>query len=215
MNEFYAAIVGAIIGSLSAGIVSWRLQISAFTQMEKARKRQLRNDRYALAMGLRYKVSQLSVNLAMVSLLINRGLTDRSTTGGQGSYLFLDIQSANFVQEPISIEPAEFALILMTGDERLFSDLCYVEHSQKSALSLMRQYNAKRSSLMTNHLWLSLPKPSLSDPRLPDALPDIVQVENLITRIIENADQNALDAEKIKNEIDIMVSNLTVKSVQN
>lgn len=65
---------------------------------------------------------------------------------------------------------------------------------------------------MANHFWLSLPKPSLSDARLSAALPEIVQVENLVARIIENASENALAAEKLNNDIKAKISELTIIS---
>lgn len=147
-SEFIAAITGAVVGSLSAGGISWLLQLSAFKA--ERMKRQEEDDAHARAALLEtlfgclqaqsdlYKFAESAIEAkARQKTLVAPPVPGISTS-------WAALMPHATLPDPIEIPKAALAILVEKKEAELIMDILNVEAAHKQAIKLWRNYTNTR-----------------------------------------------------------------------
>jgi len=138
MNEFWAAIAGAIVGSISSGGVTWFLQRGQLQQQSSERNE-------GLARSLLFKVIKIHsdlYNLRDLILECKNNAKDRGLPIGWQS-----IQPPSSLPAKITFEADEMGFFLSLKKDDLFNRLMSLDNTHSSILENFSLYSQRRMAL--------------------------------------------------------------------
>jgi len=144
-TELIAAIVGSIVGSLTSGWISYRLQKSATDEARNDRKAGEKTEQQSIAYSLAFKVLAITNNLANIRRHVEGELANRHLVDDRFPMTYLKAM----LNTPRSVElvPTEMSLLLAQGDDQLFNDVFEIELIYNSILPVWAQYQALRDEV--------------------------------------------------------------------
>lgn len=175
-SEFWAAIIGAIVGSLAGGTISWWLQ----RQQQKASA--LERDS-GLASSLFVKLYKIDADLGGVRNLMRQA--GERAAAMQRDLDFRSLMPVPNLPREIDIDPAELALLLRLEANELYQRVVGVEVDHRSTIGLLRTYADRR-------------------PILTSQLPDPIGIEGAIVSF-EMDDETMLRIAPLRQEVDSLV----------
>lgn len=147
MNEFWAALAGAVVGSLVSGAISYFLQKSSFEEQKRDRNAQKRDERRALGHSLFFKVLSIANTLQHVknhAYECKRRAADAGDEGAPPVTYLLPILNLG---DPVQLVAEEMSLLLSTGADDVFNRVLELAPIHNSILPVWQQYAAMRAEL--------------------------------------------------------------------
>jgi hypothetical protein len=143
-SEFWAAIVGAIVG----GLISLGIQLIALHAAKKERQLERKDVRASQGRSVLFKVMRIHSDLDGLYHHIEDSYSAVSPAVHQEPFTFVQ-QLANF-PEYVHFNESEISLVMTFKDDNLLNSLMSLDVVHNSMIEIFRTYNAMRSSLTEN-----------------------------------------------------------------
>lgn len=146
MEEFLAAIVGAIVGSVSGGAISYCLQRSALAEAKRERKEHANQNNLALAHALIFKMLLMVNNLAHLQRHV-AACEARAAAADTNTPPVGFLQPIINIADPVHLDANQMSMLLAQGADDVFNRVLEIPQIHNSILSVWRQYAAMRADL--------------------------------------------------------------------
>lgn len=184
--EFWAAIDGAIVGSLSAGVITWLLQ-------RNQDRRQSHDRNTGLARSLIFKLVRMYSDLAGFKNHITEG-----EANAKQNNLKLGWQSLRAIgnlPERVSFSPEEMGYLLSLGNDDLFNKVLSLDVVHSSTIGIFELYKERRLAL-TDSLAASKMEGTVGTSELNEAemaffAPKFAELDLLVTDMKSRAEVDA------------------------
>lgn len=148
MNEFWAALVGAVVGSLVSGCISYWLQRSGFNEQRLERQEQEKNERRALGHSLFFKILSITNNLTHIKAHVDECVGRAAAADPEGKTppvaFLLPLMN---VADPVQLDPKEMSMLLASKEDEVFNRVLDIPPIYNSILPAWKQYAAMRAEL--------------------------------------------------------------------
>ncbi len=147
-NEFWAAIIGALVGSIVGGFITYKIQQKTLTASTEQIEKEARERQHALGYALLFKMVRIHSGLASMRLHLEEYLGKL----GQGEYV--DWEPWQIVQpianplETVHFSTNEMAMLLSLKDNDLFNDLASLDIVHNSTIELFKTHASHRATLL-------------------------------------------------------------------
>lgn len=136
--EFWAAIAGAIVGSVSAGGVTWLLQ-----RNQDARQALDRNK--GLARSLIFKLVRIHSDMDGFKKHVSEALANSEQNGLKLGWQSL--RAIGNLPDRVSFNSDEMAYLISLGDDGLFNDVLTLDVVHSSTIGIFELYKERRLAL--------------------------------------------------------------------
>lgn len=137
-NEFWAAVIGAIVGSVTGGLIAWLLQFSQD-------RRQLRQRNQALARSLIFKLIRIHSDLQGFRTHVEECDANANRDGLPIGWQSL--RAIGNLPELISFTPEEMSYLLSLNDDSLLDRVLSLDVVHSSTIGIFRLYKERRLAL--------------------------------------------------------------------
>lgn len=134
-DEFWAAIIGAVVGGLIAGLTQWAFARSQRKQQERA-----------LATSLLLKLGKLTATLMVTKQHVDDCFTEAGEVGPDTQPWQMLIPIANLAN-PIHFTSDEMSLLLSQGNDKIFHSVLGLDDRHNDIITLMRSFQEKRAEI--------------------------------------------------------------------
>lgn len=141
-NEFWSAVVGAIVGGAIAALLQW---MSIKTERNQKRQEFLR-DQQALGCALIFKMMRIHSDFHQIHEHFEQCITSASEQGINGELWQVITPLAN-PPDPIHFTSAEMSLVLAQGDHDVFNVTIDQDVRHNGLVEALKVLNAKRLEL--------------------------------------------------------------------
>jgi hypothetical protein len=142
MNEFWAAIAGAIVG----GIITFVIQLVALTAAANDRERDSAEKKAALGHALLFKAMQIYSHLRLLNREMKQGLEETGKFGLEGICWQAVRPMAN-MPEKVHFSTDEMAMLLSLKSDAVFNATVSFDEVHNSTIDIFATYSERRSSL--------------------------------------------------------------------
>lgn len=146
MNEFWAAIAGAVVGAATTGMVTYWLQLMALRQAKTQRDEDRKLEHEALANSLLIKVLRIHTNLYGIHRWIEECFEEASARNFRGEPWQFVCPLAN-PPEPVRFSSDELGLLLGQRNDEVFNLVASLDYVHNGILPVVTSYNSKRVEL--------------------------------------------------------------------
>jgi len=137
-NEFWAAVVGAIVGSISGGLIAWLLQLS--------QDRRQTNDRNkSLARSLIFKLIRIYSDLRAFKTHVDQ--CDATAKQDQLPMGWQSLRAIGNLPDPVVFTPEEMGYLLSLKNYKLFDKVLSLDVIHSSTLRIFELYKDRRMAL--------------------------------------------------------------------
>ncbi|WP_379786857.1 hypothetical protein [Marivibrio halodurans] len=147
-NEFWAAITGAIVGSVIGGLITFGIQRMSLKAAENERVDTAKDRQRSLGYSLLFKMVRIYSGLATMHNHVEECFT-RAREQGHGHLepwaVLLPIANP---LDKVHFANEEMAMLLSLKDNNLFNDLVALDSVHNSTIGLFRMYGAERGALL-------------------------------------------------------------------
>jgi len=137
-NEFWAAVIGAIVGSVSGGVIAWLLQLSQDRRQTRARDQ-------AIARALIFKLVRIHSDLSGFKTHVDeceiRAKRDGLPVGWQS------LRAIGNLPERVSFTPDEMSYLLSLKNYKLFDKVLSLDVVHSSTIGIFELYKERRLAL--------------------------------------------------------------------
>ncbi len=156
-DEFWAAIVGALVGGLVAAITQWRFSKVQQEQQRLDREQQkkereqeraqakLERDQ-ALATSLMFKLMKASANLIVTKHHVDQCFANAQAVGPDTQPWQLLTHIVN-VSEPMHFSSEEMAVLLAQSDDKVFHLVLGLDGQHNSIMTVLRSFRTLREAV--------------------------------------------------------------------
>ena len=147
-NEFWAAIIGAVVGAVTAGIISYLIQRTALKATADQLEKEAENRKKALGYALLFKMVRIYSGLAHMSRHLEehfKKLEQKEYAGSEPWQIVLPIANP---LEAVHFSTDEMAMLLSLKDNDLFNDLASLDVVHNSTIELFRTHASLRAKLL-------------------------------------------------------------------
>lgn len=146
MNEFWAAIAGAVIGAVATGAISLGLHWLTIRSARRDRKEVRKEEEAALALKLFYTLQKAVNDLEGLDRHVEEGKQRLGRLGGSGGTWRGLVPIGNLPRD-IEVSPAELTVVFRQNRPGLFNDIRDVEAVHNAALKAWERYATLRQEL--------------------------------------------------------------------
>lgn len=202
-SEFWAAIGGAIVGSVMALLI----QLIALREARDQRQADATDRKQALGHALIVKLTKMHSNFGFLEQFVNSEKREGERLGVSKEpwqYLRQLPNGPSLVQ----FTEAELCLVLTLGEDRLFSDLMRMDNVHRSTLEMLNSYGRERAALIAGlpaDIHGAVAWTEFSDEEKKVFLPKATAVNSLGHHLIKRA---KLDAEESHDLLSRLVETL-------
>lgn len=147
LNEFWAALAGAVVGSLISGVISYVLQKSSFEEQRRDRLTQESDKRRALGHSLFFKVHSIANTLQHLKNHVDHCQRGAADEGGESAPPVTYLLPILNVGDPVQLVAEEMTLLLSTGADDAFNRVLEIAPIHNSILPVWQHYAAMRAEL--------------------------------------------------------------------
>ncbi|MGX9575761.1 hypothetical protein [Mesorhizobium sp. f-mel] len=214
MSEFWAAIAGAVVGSLVGGVISYLLQLSALTAAKAERAETSAQERRALAYTLVFKIIAIVNNLGDLKMHVDECKDHAAADNHDGPPATFLLPLVN-IPDPISIDAATMGMLLSLGDDDTFNSVAKIPQIHNSILPAWSAFSAMRaafSQLTPHRIDFSTGKGEFAmKAGSPEAV-KFYETNRLATDLISRADRDFAEADLVlKNLLQLLKKRLGLK----
>lgn len=134
-DEFWAAIIGAVVGGLIAGLTQWAFARSQRKQQERA-----------LATSLLLKLGKLTATLMVTKQHVDDCFAEAGEVGPDTQSWQILIPIANLA-DLVHFTPDEMSLLLAQANDRIFHLVLGLDDRHNDIITLMRSFQEKRTEI--------------------------------------------------------------------
>jgi hypothetical protein len=138
-NDFWAALMGAIVGGGFTMLAQWYSSINQFEQLRKDKNDEIAGSLVSLI------VKSMSIHGQLVS--VHQYINERIERNRQGKDLFLQTESFVNIPKPISIIESEIFAVFSVRNNRIMGDMFNIQNVYSTMIDLMSHYNELRKKL--------------------------------------------------------------------
>ncbi|MGE8103814.1 hypothetical protein ACQKP1_09005 [Allorhizobium sp. NPDC080224] len=140
-SEFWAAIVGAVVG----GVIAYFVQLRALREARVARKEARQDENKALAYSLFFKMLSVWNNLAHLKNHVDEARALQVSAGVDR--LSTVLRPLANLTDPVRFEPGEMSMLLGLGEADTFNEVMSQDAIHNSILPVWSLYATKRDQL--------------------------------------------------------------------
>lgn len=199
-SEFWAAVVGAIVGSITGGLIAWLLQLSQD-------RRQTSERNQALARSLIFKLIRIHSDF--------RGFqkhVDECEANAKRDHLAIGWQSLRAIgnlPERVSFTPDEMSYFLSLKDYKLFDKVMSLDVVHSSTIGIFELYKERRLAL-TDMLSATMSN-LISTTELTDVQkaffdPKAAELDLLVSDIRNRVEQDAKESREALEETNVAIA---------
>ena len=144
-GETFAAIVGAIVGTVGGGLISLFLQIYGLRKAGKEKAQDALDHQRALGMALIYKIGRVYSHLRVIRGSLEQSLKKGAAAGLSEKWQML--QPAIATLEHVHFSSDEMTLLLTLGDHKLFNDMMAIDELHNMSIDVLKEYSRLREEL--------------------------------------------------------------------
>lgn len=199
-SEFWAAVIGAIVGSVTGGLIAWLLQLS-----QDSRQTSERNQ--ALARSLIFKLMRIHSDLRAFKRHV-----DECEANAKRDSLPIGWQSLRAIgnlPERISFTPEEMSYLLSLKDYKLFDKVLSLDVVHSSTIGILELYKERRltltdmlSATMSNMIGTT----DLTDAQKAFFDPKAAELDLLVSDIRNRAEQDAKESREALEETNVAIA---------
>lgn len=205
MNEFWAAIAGAIMGATVGGFISFGLQMQALSAARVQREKDMLDAQKTLARSFVIKLSKLYSHLAQLDHRMKTLFADIAAKPMPKPELWASVQPLVPLPDLIHFTNDELTLLLTLKLDDLFNGVVMLDEAHNSVIGLLDIFNRRKIELnnslvpdefsdMTAHI-------ILTQEQLNSARPGMLEVNQLVEALRENVDRSAAESLSLLNRI--------------
>ncbi len=142
MNEFWAAIAGAIVG----GVIALAIQMIALNAAARDRKADAAERKNALGHALLFKAVRIYSHLRQFNHHVMAGAEEQKKRGHKAIAWQVVLPFAN-LPEKVHFSTDEMALLLSLKNDDLFNNAVSFDEVHNSTIDIFATYSERRSSL--------------------------------------------------------------------
>jgi hypothetical protein len=146
VNEFWAAIAGALVGSIAGGIVSLLLQLSASKQAREDRAQEKLARNKVVGAGLLTKTVLMHGNLKSFTSYLDEVQTPDPRTGAAREF-WQNVRPLANSPRAVAFETEELALSMGLGVPDLLARLQKLDHTHAAAADQIMAISQRRAEL--------------------------------------------------------------------
>ncbi len=147
-NEFWAAIVGAVIGAIAGGIMAYYIQLKALRASSENREKDSKERKMALGYALLFKMVRIHTTIKHMQIHMTECLGKlQEEEYAEWEPWQVTLPVANLA-ESIHFSTDEMAMLLALKDDDLFNDLSSFDVIHNSTIELFRTFSNSRISLL-------------------------------------------------------------------
>lgn len=158
-SEFWAAIVGAVVGGLIAALTQWRFmkvqqeqQRLDRVQQKKEREQERAQDKLerdqALATSLMFKLTELAASLVVTKDHVDRCIAQAGADRvGRDTQLWQVLRPVLNVSDPVHFTANEMSLLLAQANDKAFGQVLMLDSRHNSIMAALRTFNTMRTDL--------------------------------------------------------------------
>ncbi len=198
-GEFYAAIIGAIVGSVLGGCVSYFLQRQSLRAVRDEGLEQRKYRDKSLAYSMYIKVGDIFSNLTIANselkATVARAANQKRAAGWQ------DLQPFATLPMLVHFSPDEKSLLLHLKKHSLFNDISSLDRVHNNYIEMIGVYGRKRTEFTS-----ALPIESMDESRFTSALakadmlrfgPTMGELDQLVQHLIKSMPADIAATEQI------------------
>jgi hypothetical protein len=144
-GETFAAIVGAVVGTVGGGLISLFLQIYGLRKAAKEKAHEVLDRQRALGIALIYKIGRIYSHLRVIRGNLEQSLKKGAAIGLSEKWQML--QPAIATLEHVHFSSDEMTLLLILGDHKLFNDMMAIDELHNMAIDVVKEYSRLREEL--------------------------------------------------------------------
>lgn len=188
-TEFWAAIIGAIVGSVSAGVITWLLQ-------RNQDKRQILERNKGLARSLIFKLVRIHSDMVGFKSHVEEGVANAAQNDLELGWQSL--RAIGNLPERISFSSDEMAYLLSLGNDDLFNKVLSLDVVHSSTIGIFELYKERRLAL-TDMLSASAMEGAvgtteLNDSQLAFFAPKFAELDLLVADMKSRVDTDAMES---------------------
>jgi hypothetical protein len=152
-GEFWAAIVGAALGTLGSGVVSWALQREMFREERKKKKADILENNRNEATSIIIKLINIQTDIYSTnkyfSEFVNMYDSEKASSKGQGYVKFYSqsIKPVANLFQPISFTIENLTMINRFEMESLYNSIFNIEKAHHTLREFLVQYSITRNGI--------------------------------------------------------------------
>lgn len=192
MNEFYAAIAGAIVG----GVIALGIQLLALRAAANERRADALERRKALGHALLFKMIQIVSHLHGFNSHVKEALARAAADGLSGRPWQFVIPLANF-PERVHFSTDEMAMLLSLQDDDVFNRIASLDELHNSTVDVFQTYAARRlslTSMLPAAMEESVGTTALTESQMLALAPRMAELDGIISTIRLKCDQDERDS---------------------
>lgn len=199
-SEFWAAVVGAIVGSITGGLIAWLLQLSQD-------RRQTSERNQALARSLIFKLIRIHSDFKGF-----QNHVDECEANAKRDHLPIGWQSLRAIgnlPQRVSFTPEEMSYLLSLKDYKLFDKVVSLDVVHSSTIAIFELYKERRLAL-TDMLSATM-RNMIGTAELTDAQkaffePKAAELDLLASDIRNRVEQDAKDSREALEETNVAIA---------
>ena len=197
--EFWAAIAGAVVGSMSAGFITWFLQKNQDDRQTKERNQ-------GLARSLIFKLMRIYSDMRGFKNHIDECVENGKRDGLESGWR--SVRAIGNLPDKIIFSADEMAYLLSLGDLELFEKVLSLDVIHSSTIRIFELYKERRLAL-TDMLSASMNgligTTQLTDAQLAFFSPKSAELDLLVVDISSRVDMDAKDSKEALEQASIAV----------
>lgn len=193
-NEFWAAILGAIVG----GLISLGIQLLAFREAAKQRQQEADDRRKALAHSLLFKMIRIHSNLHHLATHIQRSKIEGAQVGLTQPWQYVR-PLANW-PDTVHWTPEEMSLLLSLKEDDLFNSIVSMDVIHNSTLELFkthREVHADVAAHLPGDVVEGVAQSALSPEQAKVVKPKVAGLNFLVEGMTSRCEADVADAARV------------------
>lgn len=195
-GEFWAAIIGAVVGSVSSGLITWHLQ------RNQDRRQSLDRDK-GLARSLIFKLIRIHSDLEGFKAHVDEGKANAERDGLEPGWKSL--RAIGNLPDRLAFSPSEMGYLLSLDEPSLFDKVLSLDAIHSSTIGIFELYKERRLAL-TDMLAASMEgavgTSELNDGQFAFFAPKFAELDLLVTDIGSRVER---DAKESKDALELTV----------
>lgn len=198
-SEFWAAIVGAMVG----GVIAYLIQLQALREARKARAQAQEDENKSLGYSLFFKTLTIWNNLAHMKKYVDEAR--KKQIDFKADRLSTVLKPLANVADPIKYDPREMSLLLSLGEAGTLNEILPLDAIHNSILPVWALYAKKRNELhdvvQMHGIDLDSGVANISLPADSKAARLLFEVNELATALAERADKDEAEARHARDDL--------------
>jgi len=192
MNEFLAAIAGAVIG----GGIAYAVQMVALREARKQRAEDAEARQRALGHALIFKMIRLHSHFRILNLGIRQAIATALKDGFRGQTWQFVLPTVN-LPDPIHFTTDEMVMLLALKDNALFNDLAEMDERHNGTIAGFTAYAKNRvelGAMLPSAMHGNVGTAELTQDQFHAIGPKMAEVNSLIEALIPQCEQQEQEA---------------------